>query len=340
MNALPPFKAIGRTPLRATVVGLGTAPLAGNRTAVTENDARATLQAAYDGGVRFFDAAPYYGYGKAERRLGDFLRGVDGASYILSTKAGRLLRPRHEPRAAGDPWQQPLPFQVVWDYSYDGIMRSYEDSLQRLGLDRIDVLLLHDLGRDTHTDPAVQAAMFKTAMDGGVRALAELKGNGDIKAAGLGVNEAQVCIDAFAHADWDCFLLAGRYTLLEQEPLTDLLPLCVERGASLLIGGPFNSGLLAGGDTWNYHPAPPAQRERARHLGDVCARHGVDRKAAALQFPLAHPTVATVISGAASAAEMTENLAQLEAPIPAALWHELRDAGLLRPDAPVPGEAP
>lgn len=337
MNTALPVENLGQTDVPATALGLGTAPLGGNMFDVSDADARAAMQAAYDGGVRFFDAAPFYGYGRAERRLGDFLRGIDSASYSLSTKAGRLLRPIKNPRAEGDPWQNALPFEAVFDYSYDAVMRSYEDSLQRLGLARIDVLLLHDVGRDTHTDADVHAAMFKTAMDGGVRALAELKGNGDIKAVGLGVNEKQSCLDAFKHADWDCFLLAGRYTLLEQDPLGDLLPLCVERGASLIIGGPYNSGLLAGGDTWNYHPAPQAMRDRARALGEVCTSHGIDLKAAALQFPLAHPAVATIIPGARNAAEMNDNLGHMKTIIPAALWTDLRDAGLLHPDAPVPG---
>ena len=339
MTASLPANTIGRTSLEATILGLGTAPLAGNMEHVSDADARAAMQTAYDGGVRFFDAAPFYGYGKAERRLGDFLRGVDPASYTLSTKAGRLLRPLRDPRDPDDPWQQSLPFQVEWNYGYDGIMRSYEDSLQRLGLARIDIILLHDLGRETHTDPDVHAEMFKTAMDGAVRALAELKANGDIKAAGLGVNDADSCRDALTHADWDCFLLAGRYTLLEQDPLDDLLPQCVERGTSLIIGGPYNSGLLAGGDTWNYHPAPQPQRDRARQLGEVCAAHGVDLKAAALQFPLAHPAVATIIPGARNQTEMAENLALIQAPIPAALWSDLRAAGLLHEAAPVPDGA-
>lgn len=339
-----PSKSIGRTPLRTTLLGLGTAPLAGNLVDVSEADGRAAMQAAFDGGVRYFDAAPLYGYGRAERRLGDFLRSVsdgagDGAgdaAYALSTKAGRLLTPLRGPRPAGDPWQNALPFQVVWDYSYDGIMRSFEDSLQRLGLPRIDLLLLHDLERGTHRDDQVWATMFDTAMKSGTRALAELKASGDLQAVGLGVNESQPCLDALDHGDWDCFLLAGRYTLLEQDPLDDLLPACLERGVSLVIGGPYNSGLLAGGDTWNYVPAPRPQRDRARRLAEVCTRHGVDLKAAALQFPLAHASVASVIPGARSAAEALQNARQLEAPIPADLWQELRAEGLLRPDAPVP----
>lgn len=336
MNSSLPTRPLGRTDVRVTILGTGTAPLGGNAEHVTRAAAMAALQASHDAGVRYFDTAPFYGYGKAEHRTGDYLRGLDRDSFILSSKVGRLLKPRFTAQEEGDQWVRPLPFAPVFDYGYDATMRSFEDSLQRLGLNRIDILLIHDIAADWHPDPAQQAIHFKAAMDGGQRALAELKANGDIKAYGMGVNEAAVCNDALGHGDWDCFLLAGRYTLLEQDPLDDLLPACVDRGTSIITGGPYNSGLLAGGDTWNYAPAPQGMRDKARRLSEVCASHGVDLKAAALQFPLAHPAVATMIPGAVNAAQTAENAKQITAPIPAGLWSDMKSQGLLRADAPTP----
>lgn len=339
MSSSLPTRPLGRTDVQVTILGTGTAPIGGNAEHVTRADAMAALQASHDAGVRYFDTAPFYGLGKAERRTGDFLRGLDRDSVVLSSKVGRILEPRFTPQDPADKWVRPLPFTPVFDYSYDGVMRSFEHSIQRLGLNRIDILLIHDIARDWHPDAEQHAKHFKDAMDGGLRALSELKSNGDIRAYGMGVNEADVCNDALTHGDWDCFLLAGRYTLLEQDPLDDLLPECVKRGTSIITGGPYNSGLLAGRDTWNYAPAPQDKREKARRLGEVCASHGVDLKAAALQFPLAHPAVATMIPGAVNAAETAENAKQITAPIPDGVWSDLRAAGLIREDAPTPKAA-
>jgi D-threo-aldose 1-dehydrogenase len=324
----------GRTAVRLTTLGLGTATLGGNvRPPITNADAAAIVERAYARGIRFFDTAPYYGYGRSERLVGDTLRGR--SDWVLSTKAGRLLRPRTEPQAAGDQWIDPLPFEHVYDYSYDGVMRSFEDSLQRLGLDHIDLLLLHDIGSDTH-GAETNAELFPIAMQGGYKALAELRASGAVKAIGIGVNEWQVLVEAMQHGDWDTFLLAGRYTLLEQESLHTLLPLCERAGTSIIVGGPFNSGILAGRDTWNYSRAPQPIIDRVRRIAAVCDAHGVALPAAALAFPLGHASVASVIPGPRSAAEVDQIVDWFEAEIPASLWSDLKTEGLIDPAAPVP----
>jgi D-threo-aldose 1-dehydrogenase len=283
--------------------------------------------------VRYVDAAPYYGFGQAERAVGDALRDEPRDEWVLSTKVGRLLRPF--PQTAPEPGRKhPLPFGVVYDYSYDGIMRSFEDSLQRLGLARIDILYVHDIGRYQHGE--AHPGLMRSLHDSGYRALENLKSAGTIKAIGIGVNEREVLLEAMEWGEWDAFLLAGRYTLLEQGPLDDLLPQCVARGTSIVVGGPLNSGILAGRDTWNYHAAPPEIVVRVNVIRAVCDRHGVPLPAAALQFPLAHPAVAAIIPGPRDPAEFDANLELLRHPIPPALWQELKDAKLLRPDAPTP----
>jgi D-threo-aldose 1-dehydrogenase len=261
------------------------------------------------------------------------LRDEPRDEWVLSTKVGRLLRPF--PQTAPEPGRKhPLPFGVVYDYSYDGIMRSFEDSLQRLGLARIDILYVHDIGRYQHGE--AHPGLMRSLRDSGYRALEELKSAGTIKAIGIGVNEREVLLEAMEWGEWDAFLLAGRYTLLEQDPLDDLLPQCVARGTSIVVGGPLNSGILAGRDTWNYHAAPPEIVERVNAIRAVCDRHGVPLPAAALQFPLAHPAVAAIIPGPRDPAEFHANLELLRHPIPPALWQELKHAKLLRPDAPTP----
>jgi D-threo-aldose 1-dehydrogenase len=228
-----------------------------------------------------------------------------------------------------------MPFEVIYDYSYDGIMRSVEDSYQRLGLARIDILYVHDIGVYQHGAEA-HAAHMRTLKDSGYRALDELKRGGVVSAIGIGVNESAVLLEALAFADWDVFLLAGRYTLLEQAPLDDLLPLCAARGTSIVVGGPLNSGILAGRDTWNYAAAPADVVSRVTAIRAICDRHNVPLAAAALQFPLAHPQVAAIIPGPRSEAEFTANLALMNHKIPAALWVDLRTAGLLHAAAPTP----
>ena len=333
---MPEFakRRIGRTPLEVTVLGLGCATLGGTRIPVTRQEAEAIVCAAWEVRVRYVDAAPYYGFGQAERAVGDALRDEPRDDWILSTKVGRLLRPF--PEAPPEPGRRhPLPFGVAYDYSYDGIMRSHEDSLQRLGLARIDMLYVHDIGRYQHGDS--HPALMRTLRESGYRALENLKASGAVRAIGIGVNEREVLLEALEWGQWDAFLLAGRYTLLEQSPLDDLLPRCVEAGTSIVVGGPLNSGILAGRDTWNYRTAPPEVVARVDAIRTVCDRHGVPLPAAALQFPLAHPAVAAIIPGPRNPDEFRVNLDLLRHPIPAALWQDLRDAGLLHPKAPVPG---
>jgi len=327
-------RRIGRTSLEVTALGLGCATLGGTRIPVTGQQAETIVGAAWDAGVRYVDAAPYYGFGQAERAVGDALRDQPRDDWVLSTKVGRLLRPF--PQVPPEPGRKhPLPFGVAYDYSYDGIMRSFEDSLQRLGLARIDILYVHDIGRYQHGDG--HPGLMRSLSESGYRALESLKGSGTVSAIGIGVNEREVLLEAMEWGQWDAFLLAGRYTLLEQAPLEDLFPKCVAAGTSIVVGGPLNSGILAGRDTWNYKTAPPEVVARVDAIRAVCDRHAVPLPAAALQFPLAHPAVAAIIPGPRNAEEFRANLDLLRHPIPPALWQELRAASFLHPAAPVPG---
>lgn len=332
------MRNLGKTSLRVTEIGFGGAPLGNLFAVVTEPDAQASLTTAWQNGCRFFDTAPYYGYGLSERRVGDALREKPRDQYVLSTKVGRLLTPGLHTRGPGTAFETPMPFGAKFDYGYDAAMRSIEDSLQRLGIDRIDVALIHDIGRGEHGD--LHAKYMRDAMEGGYRALAELRKTGQIGAIGLGINEVAVCEEAMGHGDFDCFLLAGRYTLLEQAPLDRFFPACLKRNISIIVGGPFNSGLLARVGqptaTYNYGAVPPEVAKRAAALHEVCARHGVPLPAAALQFPLAHPAVAAVIPGARNAAEVASHWQWARLKIPAALWDDLRKQGLVRAEAPVP----
>ena len=228
-----------------------------------------------------------------------------------------------------------MPFDPVYDYSHDGILRSVDDSLQRLGLARIDMLYVHDIGVYQHGGDA-HPALMHTLRESGYRALEALRRAGIVQAIGIGVNEREVLLEALEWGEWDAFLLAGRYTLLEQAPLDDLLPKCLTAGTSVIVGGPLNSGILAGRDTWNYRTAPPEIVARVDAIRAVCDAHGVPLAAAALQFPLAHPAVAAIIPGPRNTDEFRTNLALLRHPIPAALWEELRHTGLLHPGAPIP----
>jgi D-threo-aldose 1-dehydrogenase len=250
-------RRIGRTELKVTALGFGGAPLGNLFAPVEEADAAAAVAAAWRSGCRYFDTAPFYGYGLSERRMGEGLRGHPRAQYLLSSKVGRLMRPGEHPSKASEGFRSPLPFHAVYDYSYDGVMRSLEDSYQRLGLDRIDIVLMHDIGRLTHG--VRHSEVMKAAMGGGYRALEELRRNGQVGAIGLGVNEVAVCEEAMAAGDFDCFLLAGRYTLLEQAPLNGFFAACRDRGISIIIGGPFNSGIPPSGNASESFPrsVPP-----------------------------------------------------------------------------------
>jgi D-threo-aldose 1-dehydrogenase len=322
-------RQVGRSKLQVTTLGLGTATMGGTRIKVTRQHGEEIVTAAWDAGVRYVDTAPFYGIGAAEHRVGDALRDKPRDEWVLGTKVGRLLRPTKEGRI------DPMPFDVIYDYSYDGIMRSVEDSYQRLGLARIDIALVHDIGAYQH-GTELNAQYFKVLAESGYKALEELRRTGVVSAIGIGVNEKQVLLDALKIGDWDAFLLAGRYTLLEQGPLEDLLPQCQARGTSIIVGGPLNSGILAGRDTWNYATAPAEVVTRVKKIQAVCDAHEVPLPAAALQFPLAHPVVCAIIPGPRTATEFNENLPLFTQKIPASLWSDLKAQGLLHKDAPVP----
>ena len=334
-------REIGRTGLHVTPLGFGGAPLGNLFAPIAEADARGTVETAWSKGCRYFDTAPYYGFGLSERRVGDVLREHKRDDFVLSTKVGRLIQRGANTDPIASQFHTVMPFHVVFDYSYDGIMRSIEGSYQRLGLDRIDILLLHDLGEAEHGEALPQ--MLKGAMEGGYRALAELKRAGQIRAIGMGVNEVGICEQAMRHGDFDCFLLAGRYTLLEQGGQEELFPACRRKGVSIILGGPFNSGILVRAGqadaTYNYAAVPAEIRARVEKLLEVCRAHGVSLPAAALQFPLANPVVASVIPGARTPAESASHWEMLSAKIPAAFWAELRERKLLHPGVPVPGDA-
>jgi D-threo-aldose 1-dehydrogenase len=327
-------RPLGRTSVKVTALGLGCATLGGSRIDVARQTAEDIVAAAWDAGVRYVDTAPFYGVGQAERAVGDAMRERPRDEWVLSTKVGRLLRPNPTGIHA-DGRQHPLPFDPVYDYTYDGVMRSFEDSLQRLGLARIDILYVHDIGVYQHGG-AAHPPLMRDLRESGYRALEKLKGDGLVGAIGIGVNEREVLLEAMEWGAWDAFLLAGRYTLLEQAPLDDLLPKCQAAGTSIVVGGPLNSGILAGRDTWNYQTAPPDIVARVRAIEAVCDSHKVPLAAAALQFPLAHPVVAAIIPGPRNVDEFQANLGLLRHPIPPSLWSDLRTAGLLHPAAPTP----
>ena len=329
-------RQVGRTSLRVTEIGLGTATMGGRRIEVTHDEGVAMVHAAWNAGIRYFDTAPFYGVGAAEHRIGDGLRDRPREEWVLSTKVGRLLRPHKGSGKAPFQGFSPMKFDVVYDYSYDGIMRSIEDSYQRLGLAQHDILYAHDLGVYEHGEE-LAAKYMRQFRDSGYRAMDELRRTGVCKAIGLGVNEKAVLLEVMEFGDFDAFLLAGRYTLLEQAPLDDLLPLCEKRGTSIVVGGPLNSGILAGRDTWNYAAAPQEIVERVKRIQAVCDAHNVPLAAAALQFPLAHPQVCAIIPGPRTAAEFDANVPLMTMPIPVSLWSDLKAAGLVRQDAPVPG---
>ncbi len=324
-------RQVGQTGLLIETLGLGGAPLGGNFVDLDYGQAVELIRAVKDAGIGYFDTAPWYGFGRSERVIGDLLRGSD---YVLSDKVGRLLKPGAVENPLDYGMIDPLPFHVVYDYGYDGIMRAYEDSIQRLGLDRIDILLAHDIGFFQHGDENTRH--FKDLADGGYRAMDELRRAGNVKAIGLGVNENQVCIDALGIGDWDVFLLAGRYTLLEQTALDTLFPACNEVGTTIICGGPFNSGILVGRDTWNYAKAPADVIDKARQLSAVADQFSIPLAAAALQFPLANDIVTSVIPGPRDAGEFAQILKWFNTPIPDEFWLTLKSMQLMNGDAPTP----
>lgn len=325
-------RKIGKTNLEVDVLGVGGAPFGGNFADLGRDEAVGVLKTAADAGISFVDTAPFYGFGRSERVVGDLLRGTD---YVLSTKVGRLLEPGH----ADDPMSygmiEPLPFHPVYDYTYDGVMRSFEHSLQRLGLDRVDILLAHDIGEFQHGKQE-NDRHFADLTNGGYKAMDELRSSGAVSAIGLGVNENEICQRALEIGQWDTFLLAGRYTLLEQTALDELFPACEAAGTTIICGGPFNSGVLVGREMWNYAKAPEEVISRVKKLQQMADDHNVLLPAAALQFAIAHPIISSVIPGSRSAEEFSTILDWATQSIPAEFWNALRDAELLHPDAPIP----
>jgi D-threo-aldose 1-dehydrogenase len=335
------FKAPSGAEINFTALGFGTAPLGNLYHAVTEKQAQQTFEAAWAAGVRYFDTAPLYGLGLSETRLNHFLRSKKRKEYVISTKIGRILEScKPEQRTGIGKFFETPTRREKFDYTYDGVMRSLEFSLERLGLDSVDILFAHDLDVFTHGSENARDHHIKTFMSGGYKALLKLREQGVIKAFGAGVNEWQACQILTEQGDFDLFLLAGRYTLLEQEALNSFLPLCEKRGIGIVLGGPYNSGILATGPkpgAWfNYNPAPKHILERVKQIESVCRKHKVKLPNAALQFPLTHPSVVCVVPGGASAKEAKLNAASMDMKLPRALWRDLKTQGLLREDAPVP----
>ncbi|MCT7666071.1 aldo/keto reductase [Shinella kummerowiae] len=331
-------RKFGRTDLEVTAFGFGTAPLGNIFREIDEATSQEIFARAWEAGVRFFDTAPMYGHGLAELRTSHALRWKTRDDFVLASKVGRLLRPARRDTIDFAPWTNAAPFTMHFDYSYDGTMRAFEDSLQRLGLERMDMCFIHDI--DVFTRGNEQPEVFEQAMDGAWRALERLRSEKVVKAIGVGVNEWQVCHEALLRHDFDCFLLAGRYTLLEQEALDAFLPLCQQRGAAVVVGGGFNSGILATGARegakYNYAPAPRDILAKVAKIEAVCAEHGVPLAAAALQFVVAHPAVPSFMAGTRTIEQLDQNLAWFSHPIPADFWADLKKKGLLREDAPVP----
>jgi len=319
-------------------LGFGAAPIGNLYAEVGDDVAHAALEAAWHSGIRYFDTAPFYGHGLSERRLGDAFAAWPRAAFAVSTKVGRVIEPDAARSAKVNDGFAVSGSRAVFDYSRDGVRRSFEASLKRLRLDRIDILLLHDVGRQTHG--ARHADMLAQALDEALPEMARLRDEGLVRAIGIGVNEQEACLEILPRFDLDCILLAGRYTLLEQQASREVMGEAQQRGLRIIAAGPYNSGLLGDargpGATYNYASADAQTLARARAIYAVCAEAGVDTGAAALQFPLAHPAVATVVAGLRSAAEVESAAQRRDVAIPPALWRRLQEAGLLSPDAVVP----
>jgi D-threo-aldose 1-dehydrogenase len=325
--------------LQFTELGFGGAPLGNLYRPMTEKEARAVLEAVWAVGCRYFDTAPLYGLGLSETRLNGFLRPKPRGSYLISTKVGRLLDLCESQKRSGQGVYFETPRRRErFDYSYDGVMRSLEFSLERLGLDQVDIVYCHDVDVTTHGSREAVDARIEEFMAGGYRALDQLRSSGVIKAIGAGINEWEIAERLARAGDFDIFLLAGRYTLLEQGALTSFLPLCIEKNIAVVIGGPFNSGILATGVKadahYNYRPAPEEVKDRVRRIQQICKSFKVGLPEAALRFPLGHPAVVSVIPGAQRASEVRRNAAMISARLPAGLWRALKAESLLREDAP------
>ena len=327
-----------RSGLTFTALGFGAAPIGNFNGAFTDTAADDMISQAWDQGVRYFDTAPGYGNGLSEHRLGHALRAHDSSELVLSTKVGRVLSPTFDASTVNGEYVDIPPFVADYDYSYDGVMRAVEQSMQRMLTDRFDALFIHDCDRYTHGSSAPE--LFHQAIVSAFPALESLREQGVVKAIGFGINETDLMIEAVKTTDADVCLLAGRYTLLEQEPLDELLPLCAERGVGIVLGGVYNSGVLATGPVpgarFNYAPAGDDVLTRAGRLQEVCRRHDVPLAAVALQFAYAHPVVVSACIGARNEGQQARNAELFELELPLAVWEDLRAEGLIRPDAPTP----
>ena len=335
-----PTRAL-RTGVELPILGFGGAPLGELSVPVSEGQAQATLKTAWDAGIRYFDTAPFYGNGKSEHRIGHFLRQQERRDFVLSSKVGRVFTATRDLDSYDDGfWVGGLPFEFRFDYGYDGIMRSWEDSLQRLGLNSIDILLIHDLDSFFHDSEGRFSAHMNRLITSGWRALEELRSQGLVKAVGAGLNRLGALPRLLDAVDLDCCIIAMPYTLLDQEVMDEEFPLCEERDVRVIIGSVFASGILVTGPvegaTYAYTAAAPEIVEKTRKIEAVCDRHAVPLPAAAMQFPLAHPLVAAIIPGAMDPAHITSNTAWFRHEIPADFWAELKSEGLLRQDAPTP----
>ena len=325
-------RKLGKTGLQLTELGFGGLAVGNLYRPTSPEEAFAAIRAAWHSGIRYFDTAPSYGYGLSERRIGDALRDFPRSSYVISTKVGRLLIPDGRPKKT-EQYPGALPFHVEYDYSYDGVMRSLEHSLQRIGTDYIDLIYIHDVGRMTHG--SAHESMMRSLLDGGYRALVELREQKVVRAIGLGVNEWEVCLEIMPLTDLDCFMLAGRYTLLEQKVLQTFFPECVKRGIPIIAAGPYNSGVLANGQHYNYEMADHKTMLRVNAIQKICDAYQIDLPHAALQFPLRHSSVVSVVAGARTEEQVALSVSYVQQQVPQRLWQSLKEAELLAPDAPV-----
>ena len=334
-------RQIGKTGLAVSEIGFGGAPIGNFRFNVADDDAHAAMTALWAGGGRLYDTSPFYGYGRSELRVGRFLQGVPAAEYVLSTKVGRVLRPLRADDNTAGMRTGGLPFFPAYDYSYDGVMRSIEHSFLRLGANRIDIALIHDVDAFTHGSDAAAEPHFKTAMSGAYKALEELRRSGDVKAIGFGMNDTRWCRRFVEAGDFDCAMIAGQYTLLQHTPETlEFIELCRKRDVGLLLAAVFNSGLLVAGSRspalFNYHPPSTEVLARLTRIEEIAAAHRVSMAAAAIQFVLAEPVVKSAALGATASAEVEANLKARREAIPASFWSDLKTAGLLAAEVPVP----
>jgi D-threo-aldose 1-dehydrogenase len=330
-------RQIGKTKLKTSEIGFGGASIGNLYQACSDSDARQAILTALNGGICYFDTAPEYGHGLSEKRLGDVLREYSPENYVLSTKIGDILYARHDVLPKNNKFIHKLPFHLKYDYSYDGVRRAFEDSLQRLGLNKIDMILVHDLDPIIHDEKKFKD-YFKIYIEEGYKALHQLRSEGVISAIGLGVKKWEVCADAMKYGDYDCFMLQGNYTLLEQSALNEFFPRCLQQKISILLAGPYASGILATGAKqgayFHHQEANETILAKVRHIENICAAHQVSLQAAALQFPMKNPVIASVVIGSASASSIEKNFSYAKEFIPTAFWEELKSARIIPENAP------